>query len=194
MGTSTSQGSPQTSSWRAAQAAYTNASVPVERAVQEIWRAAVNQPVGNIAESLASPVVARCLQIAFGANSREAALAEATSHIALSGEASLGAEIAKRAVAKSFQEGVDRVRAYTASLFSEASNYLISRDLPAFVGTTGRIHTASESLAFKSAAQQHVQNRVAQIPRPGRENLAHDWSSYIAAVVDHLRAIDVGNR
>lgn len=192
MGTSTSEGSPQTSSWRAAQAAYTNPSVPIERVVQEIWRAAVNQPAGNVAQSLAASVVARCLQIASTANSREIAIAEASSHIALSGGASLGAEIAKRAVAKSFREGDDRVAAYTANLFSEASNYLISRDLPGFVGARGRVHNATESLAFKLAAQRHVQERVEQVPRPSREHLARNWSSYVAAVVDHLRAVDVG--
>src|SRR5207237_8316383 len=117
MGTSVNQGSPRTLNWRAAQLAYADATLSVERAVQEVWRAATNQPSGDLAEGLAERIVGECLAIAMSADSRDAAIADASQRIASSGQASLAAVLAQRAVALSFRAKTDRASAYTRCLF-----------------------------------------------------------------------------
>lgn len=187
MGTSTSHRSPDTPNWHAAQAAYVNSSVPVERAVQEIWRAATNQSEGDISQQLANPIIAQCLSIAATAQSRTEALTEVSRHVALSGQASLGTEIAQRAVVLSFREGGDRVTAYASSLFSEASDYLVSRDLPGFVGEAGRAKNVSEALTFKAGIRRIVTDVVAAVPRPTLDASGPAWSTFVLEVVDRLR-------
>jgi len=187
MGTSTNQGSPRTPNWRAAQLAYESRDIPLDRALQEIWRAATNQEEGNIAFGLSSPIVARCLEIVSSEGSRDAALAKASSAIALSGEASLASTIAERAVALSFARG-DRVTSFLASLFAEATNYLVSRDLPGFVGAGGRAENVSQALAFKSSLRQRAAEVVAGVRGPEPHG-SRQWKTYVDRVIAQLRSI-----
>lgn len=186
MGTSINQRSPSTQNWRAATTAYTNEAVPIERAVQEIWRAATNQPTGDLARDLAAPIVAECLKIALTAPSREEAAISASRAVASSGQASLAADIAQRAVVQSFRSPGDRATAFATALFAEAGNYLVSRDLPGYVGAGGRARTVSESIAFKSQIREQIASHVSAVPRPSR--LTGDaWPGYVGDVVRHLK-------
>jgi hypothetical protein len=187
MGTSVSQRSPSTPNWHAVSVGYTSDAIPIERVVQEIWRAATNQPTGDLASDLGAPLIARCFSIALTASSREEAVHAVRREIALSGQASLAADIAQRAVAQSFRSGEDRASAFAQSLFAEAGNYFISRDLPGYVGINGRAQTVSESIAFKRQLREQIVGTVRTIPTSG--NVASQpsaWKDYVSNVVNHL--------
>src|SRR5438132_352994 len=97
MGTSVNQRSPETPNWKIAQRAYENPDIPMDRALREVWRAADNQPEGNLAAQLSDPFIGSLATVATSANSPAAASREAGDRIVDNKAASLGAEIAKRA-------------------------------------------------------------------------------------------------
>ncbi|MBN1316518.1 MAG: hypothetical protein JXA42_13665 [Anaerolineales bacterium] len=187
MGTSMNQGSPRTPNWRAASIAYISDSIPLERAVQEIWRAAENQPEGNLPEELANPIVAKCLEIAKSAQTHNEASHDSRRAIAISGQASLAADIAQRAVVQSFQSKENREKAFAQALFSEAIDYLVSRDLPGYVGVGGRVKTVSQAIEFKNAIRSQVIRVINEIPQPsGLKSDPSIWRKYVFQVVSHL--------
>lgn len=189
MGTSINQRSPNTPNWRAASTAYTNRSISIERAVQEIWRAATNQPVGDLSRDLGKSIVAECLRIAVDSASREEAIQKANLVVAFSGQASLAADIAQRAVVQSFRTSEDRAGAFTAALFAEAGNYLVSRDLPGYVGHDGRARNVSEAIRFKGEIKRQIAARVAEVPRPP-DMVSHGWEGYVSRVVNQLKRVN----
>ena len=63
MGTSVSQRSPNTPGWRVVSACYTSDTVPVDRAVVEIWRAAIKQDQ-SLLQQLGSATVEACVSAA----------------------------------------------------------------------------------------------------------------------------------
>jgi hypothetical protein len=186
VGTSKSQPSPRTPNWKAAQLAYADPAVTIDRAVQEIWRAATNQPSGDLTQLLREPAIAECVAIAADAPNRESAVDAVSRHIASLGKASLGLVMAQRAVAQSYGKA-DSVAAFASSLFGEAGNYLISRDLPGFVGPEGRAKTTSQAIALKAQLRERVAERASEIKPPRRAALVDGWSDYVTRVVEHLR-------
>lgn len=190
MGTSINQRSPNTPNWRVVSTAYTNNSISVDRAVQEIWRAATNQPTGDLSRELGNSIVAECFRIAVTAESREQAIQQANLAVAFSGQASLAADIAQRAVVQSFRTAENRAGAFAAALFAEAGNYLVSRDLPGFVGPSGRAKNVSESIRFKGEIKTHIAARVAEVPQPTPDVGGLRWRGYVARVVNQLKRVN----
>ena len=191
MGTSISHRSPSTPNWRAASLAYTHDEVPIDRAVQEIWRAATNQPIGDLAADLGSPPVATCLQIAMTADSPDSGLREAVTKIALSGEVSLATDLAQRAMVQSLMSTEDRVGNFSRRLFAEAVDYLVSRDLSGYVGRSERVKNVSSSIEFKRLVRASVEESVRSVPVPegvGREPAR--WRDYVSDVVTRLTGKD----
>jgi len=166
--------------------AYTDPAITIDRAVQEIWRAATNQPTGDLTQVLREAAIAQCVAVAMEAPNRESAVDAVSRHIASLGKASLGLVMAQRAVAQSYGKA-DPVAAFTSSLFGEAGNYLVSRDLPGFVGTAGRAKTTSEATALKAQLLARVAERASEIKPPRRAALVAGWFDYVTRVVEHLR-------
>lgn len=186
MGTSVNQPSPNTINWKAAQVTYQDPNAPIERVLREIWRAATSQPEGNLAVLLAEPIVARLRDIvAAGGDASEIGMA-ATREIALSRQASLAADIAHRAAVQS-ASAENPAQAYSERLFAEASNYLLSRDLPGFVGNVGRNRTVAQSFEFKRTVLDAATRAVQQVPEP-RSSTPDDWRAYTESVVHFLRS------
>ncbi len=184
MGTSVNQSSPKTVNWSAAHAGYRD-EIPVERVVQEIWRAATNQPEGDLSKLLAQPIVARLGQIAIeGKNAVQVAMA-ASKEIAHSKEASLAADIAQRAATQSVRSE-NRVQGYTERLFAEACNYLISRDLPSYVGGANRNRTVADSLQFKNLVL-HATISAVQSVGGADFSSTERWRTYVRTVVNRLK-------
>jgi hypothetical protein len=182
VGTSVNQPSPKTINWRAAQATYRNADVPVLR---EMWRAATSQAEGNLASLLAQPIVARVRDIALqGGDATQVAMA-ASRAIAESGQSSFAAEIARRAAVQSVA-AENRDQAYSERVFAEASNYLLSRDLPGYVGDVGRNKTVGDSFQFKRAVLEAAANVVRQVGPP-QSGTPEAWHDHTTAVVDALK-------
>ena len=187
MGTSISQASPTTANWRAANTAYTSDALPVDRVAQEVWRAATNQPIGDLAVDLASPIIAQCAQIARDAASGTEAIASIRQSIMTAGDTSLAADIAQRAAVRCIAVGGDRIEGFVKSLFSEASNYLVARDLPGFVGRGQRTRAVSDARQFKSDVCRVVGQVVQTVARPpGAEHSPASWNTYVATVVKTL--------
>lgn len=187
MGTSVSHRSPTTSNWNAVAAAYTSDAIPVDRAVKEIWRAATNQPTGDLANDLSKPIISQCLKIALISNTPQQAFRDSSRHIALSGQASLAADLAQRAVVKTSRTKMDRTEAFVQSLFGDAADYLVSRDIPGFVGIGDRLKTVMDSMTFKNQVRQRVVEVVNIIPRPPRlQDSPENWKKYVKTVVSAL--------
>ena len=186
MGTSVSHRSPDTPNWRAVSLAYKYDSVPIKRAVEEIWRAATNQPDANLAVDLGTPIIARCLSIVVNSVTREEAVFNASREIALSRQVSLASDIALRALVQSFASAEDRVSAFTKSLFAEASNYLVSRDLSGYIGREGRARTVKESIELKNQIRDQITQIVISVPHPTDLVKETSWHNYVADVVSHL--------
>jgi len=185
MGTSVNQGSPRTRNWEAVQSTYKSDVIPLERVLQEVWRAATNQPEGDLAAQLGAPIISRLRAIAIqGATVGE--VANATNlEIARSRQASLGVEIARRAAIQC-STAKNRPQAFSERLFAEASNYLISRDLPGFVGLDCRNRTVSDSRDFKQSVVDIAVEVTREIGGP-QDATAKSWRKHTEEVVSRLR-------
>jgi len=188
MGTSVSHRSPPTSNWKSVAAAYTSSRIPIDRAIKEIWRAATNQPSGDLAKDLSKPIISKCLNIALSATTAQRAFQESSKHIALSGQSSLAADIAQRAVVKSSGARIDRTAAFVQSLFSEAADYLVSRDISGFIGIGDRLNSVTDSIIFKDKVRTRVAQIVRGIPRPSRlQDDPVNWKKYVETVISVLK-------
>jgi hypothetical protein len=184
MGTSVNQRSAATANWAAAQAGY-RSEIPVERVVQEIWRAATNQPMGDLARLLGEPIVAQVGRIAAEGGTPAQVAWAATTEIARSKQGSLAADIAQRAALQCLSSQ-DRVQAFGERLFAEACNYLLSRDLPGFVGGNNRNKTVSDLRSFKSSVLRTTAEIVNASGSPDLSN-SQNWRGYVERVVNRLK-------
>ncbi len=187
MGTSTNQRSPRTPNWKSVEVAYTHPGITIQRTAQEIWRAAVNEPNGGLVSGLRSPIIAQCLEVVQTSHSATDAALQVKRLLALSGQASLAGEIAQRAAVITHESKGNRTNAFVKSLFSEASNYLVSRDLPGYVGSAKRVLTVQDATALKSSIIREVSSNVNSIPKPsGKLSSPRNWQKFVNNVVDHL--------
>jgi hypothetical protein len=184
VGTSVNQASPRTLNWNAAQAGYRDAAIPIARVASEVWRAALNQETGNIAELIAQPIVARLGDLAVRAQSAADAARSTALATAKSKQSSLATDIARRAAIQCVG-AADRFSTYTERVFAEATAYLVARDLPGFVGS-GRARTVADSMEFKAALVGHVAELTRSVERPTSPD-AREWARYVDTVVKRLR-------
>jgi hypothetical protein len=166
------------------QATYEDQSFPIERVLQEIWRAASDQEA-NFSAMLAEPIVSRLRDIALKAQSPVEAAAKAGRAIAESKQTSLVADIALRAAVQA-TSSTNRAQTYSERVFAEASNYLISRDLPGFVGKVGRNSTVADSSQFKASVLQAASEAVRQVGVPSAST-PKAWQKHTVAVLNRLR-------
>lgn len=161
--------------------------IAVQRTAQEIWRAATQEPGGGIVTGLKSPVVAQCLEIAQNSHSATDTAKKVKQLLALSGQASLAGEIAQRAAVIAHQSKENRTNAFVKSLFSEASNYLVSRDLPGFVGAADKVRTVQTATELKTSIMRKVSSNVSSVPKPsGKLTSPKNWQKFVNSVVDYL--------
>ena len=187
MGTSVSHRSPETHNWHAVSASYLSNDFPLERVNQEIWRAATNQPTGNLPMSMTEPIITECLKIVMDSTSAEEATRNVSRLIAVSGETNLAIDIARRAAVVSFLESGDRRTSFVRSLFSEAVDYLVSRDLSGYVGQGNRIRDVSSSIVFKNDIKRVVESIIDENPAPENiETNNEDWKTYIVSQIKNL--------
>jgi hypothetical protein len=187
MGTSINQSSPATSNWNAVWTCYDRDEVPVERIAQEVWRAATNQPKGNLGTDLGSPIVAECFRQATTAQSASAAQAAVRRQIIETGSNSLAAEIAQRALVRSFASPLAKTDAFVSLLFSEASNYLVARDLPGHVGRSNRTASVSSARALKRGICDLVATRAKTAAGAFTKGMSNaQWRSEVVSLLTKL--------
>lgn len=189
MGTSVSQGSPSTPRWQAAQATYYSPEIPIERTVQELWRAADSQVDENLAKDLQAPLIAECLRITLSSSSRTEAVRNVARAVASSGESSLAAEIARRAAARSFSGAGSSASAFAKAVFADAGDYLASRDLPGFVGISERFPKVSDLMALKKGIRERIAEVVEAVEMPEEADVVEGWSDYTGRIVDSLKGV-----
>jgi hypothetical protein len=184
MGTSVNQSSPRTLRWSAAQAGYRSDQIPVPRVVTEVWRAALNQPTGDMAQLLSQPIVARLGVLASEAESAPSLSRDMARVLAETKKSTLGTEIARRAALQCI-EARDRMSKYAERLLAEATAYLVCRDLPGFVGS-GRTRTVADSMEFKKQIMNHVADVAGRARRP-KTLTARSWARYVKRVMKLLQ-------
>lgn len=184
MGTSVNQSSPKTLNWSVAHSGYRDANVDVERVATEVWRAATHQPAGNLASLLAQPIIASIGELVSQAKSNVDLARRSSLAAAASKQASLGVDIARRAAMQAFGSP-DPLKTYSERLFSEATAYLVARDLPGYVGT-GRVRNVAESLEFAASVASHVAGVTSKVRTPRRMD-ARTWAEHVRTVVESIR-------
>ena len=182
MGTSSNQASPPTLNWRATTAAY-RGDVPPARVAREVWRAATNDEHGSLPDLLMSPGVELIYRVAQEAQSASEGPRAASQEIAARRWSSLGTEIAKRALVQSFAYD-DRAVGFVNSLLSEATAYLVARDLPGFVGDQGRAATVADAAAFKASVVESVRGRLI-----GDPHQFESWDQLIGSSIRRLKGV-----
>ena len=185
MGTSASHLSPKTTNWRVVDIGYSTEQEPTERLVVELWRYATNQGGVDLAVGLASSVVLDCLNVALRASSRKEAAAAAGRIVAFSGQASIAADIAQRAAIRSVGMEGDRAMNFARALFSEAGDYLVSRDISGFIGPNGRVKTVREAIRLKGIIRVQIDSIIAQGPSPPTKE-SEAWRQYVAQIMSKL--------
>jgi hypothetical protein len=140
---------------------------------------------------LSSAIVLKVLRTALTSESREQAVAAARRLIAESHQSSIATDIAQRALVQSFEDRRDQTARFAHSLFVEAVTYLVSRDLPGYVGIGDRLSTITDAIALKSQIRDNTLSKVQNVPvPPGVEEAPAKWKSYTTKVMAYLTMQD----
>ncbi len=94
----------------------------------------------------------------------------------------------RRALARAVASAGGRA-AFCAELFAEAAGYYVSRDLPSYLGGTGRVSTAADAIAVKESFRAIA--RDAARTAAGGESPPTDaqgWRAYVERVISGLAA------
>jgi hypothetical protein len=187
MGTSVSQRSPQTPNWQAVGVAYESPAIPVERITQELWRASISQPIGDMRELLSAPLIAACANTVVHAGSAREAVGALRRQASLSGQATIGVDLAQRAAATCYQETGPRLQSFVERLFYETTNYLVSRDLPGHIGEKSRLRNVSTAANMKAEICNRVGETVRSLRCPSEVvGSPAAWRAYVDTVVKQL--------
>jgi len=184
MGTSRNDRSPDIPPWRMALAVLGRSDVPIERQSREIWMAAHADRGDKLIRDLSHPALAmackaieshlplaRTLQ-----NYQESMQYEEASGFAL--------EMGKRALIRSVSASKTATE-FVGELFAETVSYYASRDLPSYVGSSGRVQTMSQSIALKEQLRDVARQAVRSAGSPSFSS--EGWSKYINRIVDTLK-------
>ena len=186
MGTSVNQGSRATPGWRAAAAGYRSKAVPLERIVQEVWRAASRDTEGAV-ELLQSRGVYDCLRAVLENDTAAGAIRRIDESLPAEGQASFVTDLAKRATLSLPREVVS-AESWTGQLLAQVTDYFVSRDLPNYVGTGGRLLNPSAVAAFKGEIRDVVRGACAGLgPGPGNHR---EWRRYVAQAIKRVEAAE----
>ncbi len=182
MGTSRNDRSPDTPPWRLAQAVLGRSDVPVERQSREIWLAVHADRGDKLIHDLSHPALAEACRAIDSNSPLSNALRkyeETTRYEAGSG---FVLEMGKRALIRSIASEKSATE-FIGELFAEAVSYYVSRDLPSYVGSAGRVRTTSQSIRLKEELREVARQAVrsAGTPTPSK-----DWSQYVTRIVKDL--------
>lgn len=185
MGTSVNQRSPDNDNWRLVQDVYRDPNIETDEALRSIWRAASNNNETNLTSLLSDPAIGSLASLAASAASPAEAFQTTTQYISDSKVSSLASDIAKRAVLQSAgKENASSL--FYERLFAEATNYLVSRDLPGYVGPGSKFQTVADARQFTRDITEAAATAVRSTPAPATI-LGDDWRSYVQTVVTTLR-------
>lgn len=182
MGTSVSQHSPRTLGWQTVATGYDDPKIPVDRVVQEIWRAAKQTLQAQLLSNLGSPLVFELAGLVANSEGPAQAYTASVAAISKSKQASLFTEIAKRAVMQS-TVGEDRVAAFSANLFAEATDYFVSRDISGHLGSA-RLEALDSVINLKAQIRSRVREIVG-VEETTTSNRG-EWLSFVNQCINKL--------
>lgn len=166
-------------------AAYRNPDTPLERVLSEVWRAARSEPDSDIRDHLSSDGVQVCLAAALESQSPAAAAERTTRELAEHQAGSLAAEIGKRAAVLSARHE-DRLPAFITYLFEQMTDYLVSRDLPGYIGERWRNKTVADAIRFKDQLRQQTAVTVRELNISETPVQAGAWRDLVGLLVERL--------
>lgn len=186
MGTSRNDPSPDTPPWRIALSILGRNDILPERQMQQLWRSASADRDESLIQDFTSPVLAEACRIADQRLKVVDAINEFNRIADEKYESGLAIDMGRRALARITGFGGDS-KDFVGELFSEASSYYASRDLPSVVGIEGRPSTASELIELKNNIRNKTKQLVRQAEAPRYDS--NNWSHYIKVVIDLLKGM-----
>lgn len=190
MGTSTSQRSPNTPNWQLATAVLGRQDVAVQRQSEEMWRAALADREGRLADELGGDILAGAGAIAGSARGPQEAAALFQRQAREQKSAGLVLDLARRALIRAVAQGAGAA-GYAAELFSETASYYASRDLPSYVGAPGRVEGTSSSVALKDGLRNMAREVVQAAGPPPLQPRA--WRAFVGEVLTRLSGQGAGS-
>lgn len=186
MGTSISHPSSRNTNWKPVLAGYISKNIPESRIVNEIWRASEKEPV-PMSESLKSETIFACFKAVNSSSDFREALNKFTATVRENKSNSMVAEFAKRAIPLSFQSNTPASQ-WPKHLFSEVTNYIVSRDLSGFVGEAYRNKSIKDVIAFKRNISQKIGDVIEKQPKRIRNKA--DWDAFVDKCVTNLKSTE----
>lgn len=185
MGTSANHPSPRTLPWQGVAATYRDPDVSLDRVLREVWRAARSEPGADVRQLLQSPGVLVCLGAAMRGLSPRRTAGMVISELAKRQAGSLVAEVGRRAAILSSSE-IDRFPSFVGHLFGQMTDYLVSRDLPSYVGSRWRNRTVAEAVQFKDQLRARTREIVASLDLSRFSAKPSAWRGLVNRVADRL--------
>jgi len=94
-----------------------------------------------------------------------------------SGNSSVVVEFAKRAAPLAFGTSDPAHLSWRTAVFSQLTDYFVSRDAPGYVGPNGRFANVTELAAFKKTLRQHVTNAVRSLTMDPKTQ--KQWADFV---------------
>lgn len=186
MGTSVNQRSPDTPNWKIVQKVYENKNLSLDRALKEIWRATGNSRECDLGRQLENNTIALIAQIAENSKAPAEVAKKVTELISREKSSSLATDIAKRAAMQSV--GKENTKQFFVQrLFSEVTNYIVSRDLPGYISNTGKLQTVRQGATFKKELSELAGYKVSTLVLPNSFS-SNEWSDFIRKSITSIRA------
>lgn len=186
MGTSRNDRSPSTPPWKIALAVLGTPDVPPDRQCTEIWRAVAADRGEKMLRDFSHPSLAEACRLASARISPQEAVARFDAITSEATAPGFTFDMGRRAIARCAAESSGS-SGFVSELFSEAVSYYASRDLPSYVGATGRIQNSTESIQLKELLRRVTKIKVESAGSP--RSATREWRGYIARV---LRALQGG--
>lgn len=183
MGTSISQPSARNTNWSPVHAGYKNKNVPDTRIIKEIWRACENEDI-PMSTILKDKAIYECYSAVEQSKNFQEALQKFSESIIQNKNNSIVAEFARRAIPISFQSNKP-TNNWMSCLFSEVTNYIVSRDLSGFIGSNYRNKSVKELILFKKTISNKVSEAIASEDRSISNQ--KDWNSFIDKSITKLK-------
>ena len=186
MGTSISQHSPRTPKWKPVHVCYENDKIPEDIILNEIWKAADNptEPV-RWANEMKSDIVYKCYEIITASSNSQNALKKIHETILSTKSNSIVTEFAKRAIPAAYLKA-NPSAFWANNLFSEITNYVISRDISGFVGENYRNKSVKELFGFKKRLISNLNQILKSVKFEIKTK--KDWNTYIDNAIAKLKA------
>jgi hypothetical protein len=184
MGTSRNDRSPDTPNWKPALAAIGNPQVDAERQNLEIWRAAYSESGALLENYLGGLLLAKACDFISQDLPLNTAITRFDEAARRTRESSFVLDLARRAFIRSRAKN-GSVSNFIGETFAELVSYYASRDLPSYVGASGRLSDVSDSVNLKEKLQAVTRERVISAGEPRID--PSGWKRYIRRVLGSLQ-------